>query len=178
MKVAVVTAATLFAIATTGHVRPKFTMGLFVTIVLLCMSGCAVLPNVLQPGANQEHSSTAAEGTWLVLDAIDTAQTMQFVQHPVCFHEADGMARKIYGGSNPDPSRVLLTNIALAIAHTYITSWLDDKVAEAEALDPDNLGPWYVTRVAWHVVSIVGTGAAVANNFSRGITPTGTRCPQ
>lgn len=151
-----------------------FLLSFLAVAIIAWLSGCAMLPTVLQPGVNQENSSVAAEGTWLVLDAIDTAQTMQFVQHPKCFHEADGVARFMYGGSNPDPSRVLLTNIALAIAHTYITSWLDDKVAEGG----DNAGVWYTTRVAWHVVSIVGTGAAVVNNFSRGITPTGTRCAQ
>lgn len=125
-----------------------------------CVSGCAVLPVPLSP-ANEQYNSNTAEGAWLVLDTVDTYQTMRF--DGKC-RETDPIAAKLYGSDYPKPGRVLATNVALALVHTMVTSWLDDEVAKHEMLNDDSVGPWYVGRIVWHVTSIVATGASVINN--------------
>lgn len=140
---------------------------------LICLPGCAMLPIPFQP-ANEQYNSNMAEGAWLVLDGVDTAQTMHLkeIRNPqtrvTCNHEADPIAARIYGTQYPSPSRVLLTNIALATAHTMVTSWLDDKVAEHDKLDDGSVGPWYVGRIAWHAVSILYSFGSVMNNVKQG----------
>lgn len=138
---------------------------------LLALQGCdSLIP--------RETSSRIAEGAWQAIDAVDTAQTMQFVSHPTCYFENDRMAATLYGGRNPQPARVALTNIALMLVHARVSTWLDDKVSLEASRDDGDAGPWYVTRIAWHTVSLLASGASVANNYSRGITPTSTRCPE
>lgn len=140
----------------------------------LALSGCAVLPIPLSP-ENEQYNSNTAEGTWLVLDAIDTMQTVQIAKHPECYHEADGIAAMLYGGQHPNVGRVIGTNLVLAIGHTMVTSWLDDEVASHEMTDtahpelPGTVGPWYVGRIVWHAVSILGTGIAVGGNYNNGL---------
>lgn len=135
---------------------------------LICLPGCAVLPMPFQP-ANQQYNSNMAEGSWLVLDAVDTAQTMHIrASNPTCSYEADPFARFVYGSRNPTPSRVLLTNIALATAHTMVTSWLDDEVAKHDLANDGSVGPWYVGRVLWHGVSLLGTASSVITNHQHG----------
>jgi hypothetical protein len=129
-------------------------------VVVLMLSACAALPVPLSP-QNEQHNSDMAEGAWLVLDGIDTYQTMRF--DGKC-RETDPIAAHLYGSDYPKPGRVLATNLVLALGHTMVTSWLDDEVAKHEMLNDDSVGPWYVGRIVWHVVSIVGTGAAVINN--------------
>jgi hypothetical protein len=148
----------------------------FVLVCILgyfCLPGCAMLPIPFQP-ANEQYNSNMAEGAWLVIDGIDTAQTMHLHRdrdpqtRVTCNREADPLAVKLYGSQYPSPSRVLLTNIALATVHTMVTSWLDDKVAEHDKLDDGSVGPWYVGRIAWHTVSLVYSGASVINNMKQG----------
>jgi hypothetical protein len=136
--------------------------------VLSLMSGCAVLPIPFNP-QNEQTNSNTAEGAWLVLDAVDTLQTVQIAKHPACYREADPIAAKLYGSDHPNVGRVIGTNLILALGHTMVTSWLDDEVARHEMLNDDSVGPWYVGRVVWHVVLIVGTGSAVAGNHSLGL---------
>lgn len=156
-------------------VRPRFLIALLIAIsLMLVVSGCATVdPGRMFPS---EHSSRIAEGAWLALDAIDTAQTVQIARNPTCYREANPVAASLYGDDHPEAGRVALTNVVLALVHSRVSRWLDDHVAYATSHE-ENAGPWYVGRIAWHVVSIAGTGAAVANNFNRGLTPTSARCP-
>lgn len=126
-------------------------------ILLICVacSACSALPIPMQP-VNQQYNSNYAEGAFIVLASVDTAQTMH-----QCDHGSDPFA-VLYGPRYPKPARVLLTNIALVTVHTMITSWLDDEVAE------HGNGPWYVGRVVWHGASLLAAGSAVANNRARG----------
>lgn len=146
--------------------------------VVVSLSGCAALPMGMQP--NTELSNDA-EGAFLVLDTIDTLDTVTIAKHPKCWREADPLAAKIYGSDHPNPGRVVLTNVALMLAHTMVAAWLDDEVDKHVALDNatpglDSVGPWYVGRIVFHTVSIIGSGAAVINNKSQGISPFGGGC--
>lgn len=120
------------------------------------------------------EDSARAEGAWLVLDAVDTLQTVQLAKHPACYREDDKAAVWLYGSEHPAAARVALTNVVLAISHTMVTAWLDDRVDAAR--DTDSYGPWVVTRFVWHAISLGASGAAVANNFSKGLTPTSAKC--
>lgn len=133
-------------------------------LCMLCLGGCAVLPVPFSP-QNEQSNSNTAEGAWLVLDAVDTYQTMRFDGHCV---EKDPLARAMYGTDRPPPGRVLATNLVLALGHTMVTSWLDDEVARHEMLNDDSVGPWYVGRIVWHVTSILATGASVISNKAQG----------
>lgn len=139
-------------------------------LALLC-TGCATLPMPVQP-AHSDYNSNAAEITWLALDAVDTAQTMHIRAGTSCAYEADPAARAIYGGRDPAPARVLLTNVALAAVHATVTSWLDDRVAaedlQREQDDTYGVGPWMVARFVWHAVSIAGSAHSVVNNYEHG----------
>jgi hypothetical protein len=142
-------------------------------ILVYCMlGGCAALPMPLQP-VNEQYNSNMAEGAWLVLDAVDTAQTMHIrASSPTCSYEADPLAQHIYGTREPSSSHVLLTNIALATAHTMVTSWLDDKVAaedaEYEKDDKYGIGPWMGARFVWHAISLLASASSVVNNYEHG----------
>ena len=150
------------------HHNPALTAS--AALALLC-TGCATLPLPLQ-AVHSEYNSNAAEITWLAIDAVDTAQTMHIRAGTSCAYEADPVARAIYGGRDPAPARVLLTNVALAAVHATVTSWLDDRVA-AEDLQRDQddtygVGPWMAARFVWHVVSIAGSAHSVVNNYEHG----------
>lgn len=147
--------------------RKVFVVWLVVTILLALtavLGGCAALPMPLQPAT--ENTSNAAEGAFLVLATVDTVQTMHIRKGTSCDHEADPVAAALYGGRYPKPGRVLLTNLALMTVHTMVASWLDDEVESHKTAD--SAGLWYTGRVAFHVVSIVAEGSAVASNASRG----------
>ena len=136
-----------------------------ILVILGLLTGCAALPMPFQP-QNQQYNSNMAEGAWLVLDGVDTLQTMheRQVRNPTtyvsCNREGDPIAQRIYGSQYPSKNRVLLTNIALATVHTMVTSWLDDKVAEH-----NGAGAWYYTRIAWHTASLAYSLSAVVNNI-------------
>lgn len=140
-------------------------IGLLVLVLLL--GGCAALPMPLQP-VNQQYNSNMAEGGFLVLETVDTLQTMHIRKGTSCDHEADPIAAFIYGSKYPKPGRVLVTNLALMTVHTMVTSWLDDEVATHDQANDGSVGPWYVGRVAWHAVSLVAAGSSVISNHSRG----------
>lgn len=145
-------------------------VGLFMLLILLiCVacSGCAMLPMPLQP-ANEQYNSNYAEGGFIVLAAVDTAQTMHIRKGTSCDHEADPIAAALYGSKYPKPGRVLLTNIALITVHTMVTSWLDDEVAKHDQANDGSVGPWYVGRVVWHGASLLAEGSAVISNKTRG----------
>lgn len=145
--------------------RLRFVVALAVVVwVAVALSGCAALPMPLQPAT--DNNSNIAEGGFIVLAAVDTVQTMHIRQGTSCDHEADPIAADLYGSRYPKPGRVLLTNLALITVHTMVASWLDDEV-EAHKTS-DSAGAWYVGRVVFHGVSLVGEGLAVANNQSKG----------
>ena len=132
------------------------------------ISGCAsfqaagreMLP-VLEAEPVEQNTSNYAEGAWLVLDGMDTYQTMRFDGKCV---ERDPLAAKLYGTDRPPPGRVLGINVALMLAHTMVTAWLDDEVADHDAKNDGSVGPWYVGRVVWHAGSLIATGSSVINN--------------
>jgi hypothetical protein len=135
--------------------------------IVFGLNGCAALPMPLQP-ANEQYNSNYAEGAWLVLEGIDTAQTMHIRRGTSCDHEADPIAAKVYGSEYPAPARVLLTNVGFALVHTMVTSWLDDEVASHDIKNDGSVGPWYVGRIVWHGASLLASGASVINNKARG----------
>lgn len=150
--------------------RRLFVVWFIVTLLLALtavLGGCAALPMPLQP--QTENNSNMAEGTFIVLAAVDTVQTMHIRQGTSCDHEADPVAAALYGSRYPKPGRVLVTNLALITVHTMLASWLDDKVEQHKA--DDSAGPWYVGRIAFHAVSIVAEGSSVISNHSRGCRP-------
>lgn len=149
-------------------------------IITLLMSGCAVLPIPLNPQSEQQNSNYA-EGAFLALDSIDTLQTINIAKHPKCWREADPWAAKMYGTDHPSVGEVVGVNLALMLVHTMVASWLDDEVAKHVAMDAatpglDSVGPWYVGRIVFHMVSIGASGAAVLNNKHLGISPLGGGC--
>jgi len=149
--------------------RWPFRIAFWGMVILLWYSlqGCAMLPIPFQP-QNEQYNSNMAEGAWLVLDAVDTMQTMHIARDrsPTVYHscdrETDPVAVRIYGGEYPSARRVLLTNIALATVHTMVTSWLDDEVARHRG------GGWYTARIVWHAASLTFSGIAVYNNRQHG----------
>lgn len=163
-KLLVVIVATIFLTLALKHIRPGFGFAAVIAIAAFMLGGCAALPMPLQP--NTDNNSNYAEGAVIVLAAVDTAQTMHIRKGTSCDHEANPIMAKLYGSKYPAPGRVLATNLALLTVHTMVASWLDDKVDQHKA--DDSAGLWYVGRITFHAVSILGEGAAVANNASRG----------
>lgn len=135
----------------------------------LNLSGCSTL-ELIAP--YQNDTTRNVERTWLVMHAIDTAQTVTIARSPECLIEANPIAAKLYGSEHPSAERVIATNVLLGYLHYRIGGWIDKKTEEA-ILDPksESVGAWYTTRLAWHGLAIIGTGAAVTNNFSRGVQP-------
>jgi uncharacterized protein YceK len=142
----------------------KSVLLMLASAVLLAIGGCAALPMPLQP--QTDNNSNYAEGAFIVLAAVDTAQTMHIRKGTSCDHEADPLAAALYGSEYPKPGRVLLTNLALITVHTMVASWLDDKVEQHH--QDDSAGLWYTGRIGFHAVSLVLEGSAVVNNHSRG----------
>lgn len=140
-----------------------------IALALVCaLQACAIYPT--------EPESRVAETMWLTLDAIDTAQTAHFVQQPACYYESDRVAAAVYGGRNPPSGRVVAVNAVLAVVHPMISRWFDDHAQEAYERDDDTATLWAVGRIAWHGASLLATGASVADNYSRGISPFEARC--
>lgn len=147
-----------------------------IAVLLMMLAGCEALP-LTNP------YSKAAETTWLAEDLVDTLQTVQIAKHPNCYYEADGIAASLYGSDHPSVGKVVGFNFLLAIAHVGVSAWLDyevDKHLQMDMATPglDSVGPWYVGRIAFHTVSLGGTGYAVLNNFSHSITPFKSGCHQ
>lgn len=163
MRTAAAIMAVLLLFVPQPRVRLGISWALAAALLLFALTGCAAFPMPLQPAT--DNNSNYAEGAFIVLASVDTAQSMHIRKGTSCDHEADPLAAALYGSRYPKPGRVLLTNIALITVHTMIASWLDDKVAE-HAKD-DNAGLWYVGRVGFHTVSLVVEGAAVIHNRSR-----------
>jgi hypothetical protein len=124
--------------------------------------GCAALPMNWQP---KDDDSRKAEAVWDVIDTIDTVQTAKFVQTTTC-HEADPMARAVYGGGNPAAARVIGTNAVLMGVHSVVSRWFDNHYDASVSADDGNAGAWYVGRIAWHVASIGASAASVIGNAS------------
>lgn len=146
-------------------IRPRFAVAFIVAVVLLAVTGCAALPMPMQPKA--VNTSNHAEGAWLVLDTIDTLQTIQIAKHHNCLREGDPAAAWLYGSKYPSQGRVIAVNLAGMLVHTMVTSWLDDEVAS----HPDS-GAWVWGRRSWLTVSLAYSGYAVAQNLAKGINPT------
>lgn len=142
-------------------------LALAIVGLAISMAGCAALPMPFQP-VNEQDNSNTAEGTWLVLDGVDTAYTMHLKKGTSCDHEGDPAAAFVYGSQNPPPARVFAINLGLALGHTMVTSWLDDKVAEADAKDDGSVGVWYVGRIAWHTASIAYSFIGARKGYQQG----------
>jgi len=167
MKLVVITIASLLYSFTKPYTRLQFRTGLVLAMFVFALCGCAALPMPMQP-VNEQYNSNEAEGTWLVLDAVDTAYTMHLKKGTECDHEGDPIAAHIYGSTRPPPGRVLSINLVLALGHTMVTSWLDDKVAEHDQKDDGSAGVWYVGRIVWHALSLGYTGEGVYEGHSHG----------
>lgn len=142
-------------------------------VVTLMCSACASLQSagrellpVVDAEPIEQNTSNYAEGAWLVLDSMDTYETMRF--HSAGCVERDPFAAKIYGTDTPPPGRVLGINVALMLAHTMVTAWLDDEVAAHDAKNDGSAGPWYIGRVVWHAGSLIATGSSVVSNKLKG----------
>lgn len=145
----------------------KLALAAVLAVAALALGGCAALPMPMQP-VDMTYNSNTAEGAFIVLAAVDTVQTMHIKPGSSCDHEADPIAAWLYGSKYPSPGRILLTNIVMITAHTMVTSFLDDKVAQ-HAHDED-AGLWYVGRAAWLTVSIGAEAGSVINNYRIGCT--------
>lgn len=159
-------AGIIFGSAMRYHKVPFREIALLAIIIgVLLLDGCAALPMPLQPN-DPSYNSNMAEGTFIVLAAIDTVQTMHISKGGSCDHEADPAAAFLYGSKYPKPGRVLLTNLVMITAHTMVTSWLDDEVAK-HAHD-DSEGLWFSGRFVWHAISIGAEAGSVVNNYRIG----------
>lgn len=148
-------------------------MKLAIILFIALLSGCATTydsdSSFMFP---HERSSRIAETAWLTMHTIDTMQTVQIAKHPDCYYEANPLAAAMFGSKHPDADRVVVMNILTAALHSRVSSWLDDKVSRAQLRNDDSVGPWYVGRVAWHTISILGTGLAIVNNYDKGLNLT------
>ncbi len=109
------------------------------------------------------------------LIALDTAQTVTIARSPDCLYEGNKIASTIFGSESPSPQRVLITNALYITAHWMLGSFLDRK---AETINFDDLEhdearrkTWKIARALYQGLTIVGHGAAVANNANQGIDP-------
>lgn len=135
------------------HSLPKIliasALGLILVMLLtMGLSGCAT-----------QQSSNEAEGAWLVEEVAATAQDVQIAKHPCCYSEP-------LGASHPSDGVVVLEHGALMIAHTLLTSWMDDEVAR----HPDS-DAWLITRFSWGALSLLGTGWEIGRNYNDHVTP-------
>lgn len=167
MKGLVVIIAVLFGWFTLPYARRRFSWTLLGVVWLFLLTGCAALPMPMQP-VNEQYNSNQAEGAWLVLDGIDTLQTMHMRKGTSCDHEGDPIAARIYGSQNPPPGRVLGINLLIALGHTMVTSWLDDEVAKHDKAQDGTQGAWYVTRIVWHAASLTYSAIGVIKGRQQG----------
>lgn len=107
--------------------------------------------------------------------ALDTAQTITIARNPDCLYEGNQLAAKIFGDDTPSTSRVLITNAVYIATHWMLGSWLDRKAETIDFSDLENdqsrRRGWRIARGIYQALTIVGHGAAVANNFNQGIGP-------
>lgn len=137
-----------------------------VLFIVASLSGCSLVA----PYTND--TTRTVERTWLVMHAVDTAQTVTIARSPTCLREADPVAANIYGSEHPSAGRVIAINAALGYAHYRIGGWIDYRTQQA-AIDPDDTsyGGWYLFRAAWHGVALIGTGFAVVHNAQAHVGP-------
>lgn len=119
----------------------------------------------------QNDSTRTAELSWQAIHAIDTAQTVTIARSAPCLYEANPLAAAIYGSEHPSVRRVLATNAAMASLHWAVGSWLDRRTERALQRESGSVGAWYVLRGAYYLLSILGSGAAVAGNVQLGVRP-------
>lgn len=129
---------------------------------VLC-AGCSTYTN--------SHTRNA-ELTWLVVHAIDTAQTVTIARSPECLWEDAPLARMVYGTKHPSVERVLVTNTAMAWAHWQLGAWLDSHTQSATADEGNNNAAlWHIGRFGFYALSFAGSGTAVIGNVRLGIKP-------
>lgn len=120
-----------------------------------------------------------AELAWQGLHLIDTAQTVTIARSAPCLYEANPLASAVYGSKHPSVARVLATNATMSALHWTVGSWLDRRTERALQRESGSVGAWYVLRGAFYVVSIAGSGGAVAGNVRLGVRPLSrVRCNQ
>jgi hypothetical protein len=131
---------------------------------ILAATGCSVLGYATPEARN-------AELGWQALHLVDTAQTVTIARSPACLHEANPLARAVYGTAHPSVRRVVLTNTAGAVLHWTAGSWLDRATERSFASEGPNRGALYVARLAYYGLSFLGSGTAVVGNMRLGIKP-------
>lgn len=106
------------------------------------------------------ETTSGREMTWQALHAVDVAQTLNAAPDP-CYREASWMTRRIIG-EQPSDAEVLAWGAATALAHMWISSFLERREA-----------PQWI-KSAWQLGSIGQTGFAVVNNHRIGVRPWGS----
>lgn len=108
----------------------------------LALSGCTAL-------------ETRESQAWLVLHAIDTAQTLDIAHDSRCYEERDGITRSLIG-AHPSDGEVIAWSVGMAGLHLGVTELLlrNDHPKLAKA---------------WQYVRIGITLDAISNNYSAGI---------
>jgi hypothetical protein len=61
--------------------------------------------------------------------------------------------------------------VAYSLGHAAISRWLDTNTEEAFANEERARGGWYIGRLAWYTVTLVGKYYTVAHNNSIGLGP-------
>lgn len=112
-----------------------------------------------------------AEMVWQGIHLVDTAQTVTIARSAPCLYEANPLASAVYGSKHPSVARVVTTNAAMGALHWTVGSWLDRRTEHALQREAGSVGAWYVLRGAFYVVSIAGSGGAVAGNVRLGVRP-------
>lgn len=163
MKYTVIIAAAMVLCAFFYHVRLRFSLLFAAAIVLFTVCGCAALPMPMQPAAEQQLSNQA-EGAWLVLDAVDTLQTMRMNKNGC--QESDPMAVKVYGTNTPSPGHVLAINTLIAIGHTAVSAWLDEEYAKHA--NDKSAWAWLTGRTVWAATALAYSAQAVHQNQTDG----------
>ncbi len=152
-------------------------LGLLICLgVLIINTGCATVgPDDRTALSFASQGARKAQLGITSLIALDTAQTVTIARSSDCLYEGNSLAAKVFGTENPSPKRVLITNALYLFGHWMLGSWLDRK---AETINFDDLERdvarrrgWKIARGIYQGLTIIGHGAAVANNANQGIDP-------
>lgn len=112
-----------------------------------------------------------ADLAWQGIHLLDTAQTVTIARSAPCLYERNPLAAAVYGSKHPSVARVVTTNAAMGALHWAAGSWIDRRTERAMQREAGSVGAWYVARGAYYVMSILGSGAAVAGNVQLGVRP-------
>lgn len=154
-----------------------------------CASGCALIMPVESRAPVKRYA--AAEYTWQALNVIDYGQTMHlansertdaqmaewerrnYTVERSCYQESNFLTKALIG-EHPSEASVALSSIAFALAHYYVSAWLESKDTLNEAGAHNS--PWVLANWAWHGVGLATKAFTVASNHSIGLRVGGKGC--